>query len=84
MKKLWLVLWRPLPEKAPNFWTMLAQLILALAIYDAIFFCLHLAMHKLPYFAKMHAKHHYHGPIDCNVTNQMDIPERLAIVLSVD
>jgi cholesterol 25-hydroxylase len=62
---------------------MLGQLVLSLVIYDAIFFVLHLAMHKVPYFAKMHARHHEHGAIDTNITNQMDIPERLAIVLSV-
>lgn len=60
---------------------MLAQLSLSLVIYDAIFFVLHLAMHKLPYLAKMHARHHGHGAIDANITNRMDITERLAIVL---
>ncbi len=82
-RKNWIVLYRPLPAEAPALWTMILQLFASLVIYDALFFVLHLAMHRVSSLAKIHSIHHGHEAIDVDVTNKMDVGERLAIVLSV-
>jgi cholesterol 25-hydroxylase len=60
---------------------VILELVAALLIYDTLFFVAHLALHNIPVLAKFHAPHHRHGEINPQITNQLDIVERLTLVL---
>ncbi len=72
---------RALPALPPTSRQIVLQLATSIFIYDAVFFLFHLALHKLPYVSKIHSMHHKHGEINPQVTNQLDVGERLGLVL---
>ncbi|KAG8531825.1 uncharacterized protein KY384_003461 [Bacidia gigantensis] len=72
---------RALPLMAPTSRQLVCQLGLSILVYDAVFFWFHLALHKLPILSKLHAIHHKHSEIYPQITNQLDIVERLGLVL---
>ena len=72
---------RALPLAAPSSRQIVLQLGLSIFIYDALFFWFHVALHKLPLFSKTHITHHKHHEINPQITNQLDIFERLGLVL---
>ena len=72
---------RALPLASPSSRQLVLQLTASILIYDAVFFWFHLALHKIPVLSKIHQTHHKHGEINPQVTNQLDIVERLGLVL---
>lgn len=72
---------RALPPLPPTARQIVLQLATSIIIYDGVFFVFHLGIHKLPYLNKIHNIHHKHGEINPQVTNQLDILERLGLVL---
>lgn len=72
---------RALPTLAPTSQQLVLQLAASIFIYDTVFFLFHLALHKLPVLGKVHSIHHRHGEINPQITNQLDILERLGLVL---
>ncbi len=72
---------RSLPPVPPTSRQLIVQLAASIIIYDTLFFFFHLALHKLPFLNKIHSKHHKHGEINPQITNQLDIVERLGLVL---
>ena len=72
---------RALPATAPTSRQLVFQLATSIVIYDTVFFFFHLALHKLPMLSKIHSMHHKHGEINPQITNQLDVFERLGLVL---
>ena len=72
---------RALPRVAPTSRQLILQLVASILIYDTVFFLFHLALHKLPRLNKIHMFHHKHGEINPQITNQLDIVERMGLVL---
>ena len=72
---------RALPHSAPTSRQLVLQLLASIIIYDSLFFFFHLALHKLPVLSKIHSTHHNHGEIHPQITNQLDVVERLGLVL---
>ena len=74
---------RALPPSAPTTRQLVLQLTLAFLIYDSLFFLFHLSLHKLPLPAltRIHRPHHSHAEIHPQVTNQLDVVERLGLVM---
>ena len=72
---------RALPPLAPTTRQLVLQLASSFFIYDGVFFLFHLALHKLSMLKKIHKVHHGHAEINPQITNQLDIVERLGLVL---
>lgn len=76
---------RALPASAPSSRAIIIELVASLIIYDAVFFLTHLALHKIPLlYTRLHATHHTHAEIHAQVTNQLDIGERLLLILTAN
>ncbi|KAL8876305.1 MAG: hypothetical protein Q9198_005474 [Flavoplaca austrocitrina] len=71
---------RALPVESPISRELALQLMTSLFIYDMLFFFFHLTLHH-PKFASIHSQHHNHREINPQITNQLDIVERLGLVL---
>jgi len=71
---------RALPPP-PTSRQLIVQLTASILIYDTLFFFFHLALHKLPFLSKIHSTHHKHDEINPQITNQLDVVERLGLVL---
>ncbi|KAL8717181.1 MAG: hypothetical protein Q9225_005557 [Loekoesia sp. 1 TL-2023] len=72
---------RAVPASAPTSRTILVQLFFSITIFDQLFFLFHLALHKVSYFNKIHSVHHGHNEIHPQITNRLDITERLGLVM---
>ena len=72
---------RALPASPPTSRTVLIQLFLSILIFDLTFFLFHLALHKVPYLNRIHSVHHGHKEIHPQITNRLDIVERLGLVM---
>ena len=72
---------RALPPTMPTSRRIVFELIGAFFIYDALFFAIHLAFHRIRPLARIHSPHHTHAEIHPQVTNQLSVTERLALVL---
>ncbi|KAI4188549.1 MAG: hypothetical protein L6R41_002064 [Letrouitia leprolyta] len=75
-----LQIWRALPVAPPTSRELALQLAASFFIYDALFFAFHLILHT-PFFLTIHSHHHNHREINPQITNQLDIFERLGLVL---
>ncbi|KAL8726437.1 MAG: hypothetical protein Q9166_006715 [cf. Caloplaca sp. 2 TL-2023] len=71
---------RALPVAPPTSRKITLQLATSLFIYDTLFFGFHFILHR-PFFATVHSHHHNHHEINPQITNQLDIFERLGLVL---
>ena len=71
---------RALPPIPPTSRQLVLQLAASLFIYDGVFFLFHLALHKQPMLKKIHNVHHGHAEINPQITNQLDLIERLGLV----
>ena len=71
---------RALPPVAPTSREVVLQLATSLFIYDTLFFLFHLSLHH-PLFSRIHSHHHNHREINPQITNQLDIAERMGLVL---
>lgn len=72
--------WRALPPLPPTSRELIIQLMASLLIYDSLFFIFHLTLHH-PFFSQIHSHHHSHHEINPQITNQLDVVERLGLVL---
>lgn len=72
---------RALPVEAPSSRRLALELIVSLFLYDALFFSIHLAFHRIPLLARIHAPHHTHSEMHPQVTNRLSVGERLALIL---
>ena len=72
---------RALPTAPPTSRQLILQLAASILIYDTAFFWFHLALHKFPFLNRAHNIHHKHREIYPQITNQLDILERLSLVL---
>jgi cholesterol 25-hydroxylase len=80
-----LQLWRALPSEAPSARRLLIELIVSIVLYDAVFFVVHLSLHKIPYlYRRLHSTHHDHAEIHAQITNKLDLGERLLLVLTAN
>ena len=72
---------RALPLVPPSSRQLVLQLASSILIYDTLFFFFHLALHKLPLLNRIHGTHHKHGEINAQITNQLDVLERISLIL---
>ncbi len=72
---------RALPVEGPSSRRIALELIAALLIYDTLFFFFHLTLHRVSFLKRIHMTHHNHADMHPQVTNQLDIVERLGLVL---
>jgi hypothetical protein len=49
---------RDLPQQAPPLGTMAYEVVASILLYDLLFFCTHLPLHKVPALWRLHKKHH--------------------------
>ncbi|KAK6188790.1 hypothetical protein SNE40_004896 [Patella caerulea] len=84
-RKSWIQTTRALPEEAPSLFQLIFQLVGSIVVYDALFFCVHLAIHKNFWLYKnLHAVHHDHEVMNAHVTNQLSVSERIILILSAN
>ncbi|MCJ1404894.1 hypothetical protein MMC11_008120 [Xylographa trunciseda] len=76
-----LQLTRALPVESPSSRRLLLELATSFFIYDALFFFIHVAFHRIKILARIHMPHHTHTEMHPQVTNKLSIAERLALVL---
>ncbi|MCJ1284951.1 hypothetical protein MMC26_004288 [Xylographa opegraphella] len=76
-----LQLTRALPTEVPSSRRLLLELIISFFIYDALFFFIHIAFHRIKFLAKIHMPHHTHTEMHPQVTNKLSVAERLSLVL---
>ena len=76
---------RALPEEAPTVLQVAFQLVASIMLYDALFFAVHLVLHKNMWLYKnIHAYHHNHDVMHPHVTNQLTVIERISLILSAN
>lgn len=76
-----LQLWRAIPVNPPSSRRLVFELVASFFLYDALFFFIHIAFHRIPGLASIHRPHHTHGEMHPQVTNQLSVAERLALIL---
>jgi cholesterol 25-hydroxylase len=76
-----LQLYRALPAEVPSSRRIVLELAVSLIIYDALFFAIHLAFHRVPALARIHVPHHKHAEMHPQVTNRLSVGERLSLIL---
>lgn len=72
---------RALPTEAPTSRRLLLELAVSLFLYDAFFFAIHIAFHRVPALHQIHGPHHGHQEIHPQVTNRLSVAERVALIL---
>ncbi|XP_064626325.1 cholesterol 25-hydroxylase-like [Lineus longissimus] len=76
---------RVLPRDPPQVEAIVCHIILAVLIYDAIFYVIHFLIHRNMWLYKwVHAAHHTHGVLNTRITNLLSVPERIILVLSAN
>nr|KAG5702057.1 hypothetical protein BaRGS_032306 [Batillaria attramentaria] len=57
----------------------------SIILYDALFFLIHLTLHKSRFlYTLLHAYHHEHDVMHAHVTNQLTVGERIVLVLAAN
>lgn len=72
---------RALPTDIPSSRRIVLELLVAFFIYDALFFFIHIAFHRIPLLRRIHHPHHTHAEINPQVTNHLSIIERVSLIL---
>lgn len=72
---------RALPLEPPTSRRIILELITSLILYDALFFAIHIAFHRIPSLHQIHGPHHGHNEIHPQVTNRLSVTERVALIL---
>ena len=72
---------RALPQEPPTSRRVVLELMIAFFIYDALFFFIHIAFHRIKSLARIHLPHHTHSEMHPQVTNRLSITERLSLIL---
>lgn len=76
---------RALPVDPPAVTSILYQLVASFIVYDALFFIVHLTLHKNIYLYKyIHKFHHDHGMVNSHVASRLMMVERIALILSAN
>lgn len=74
---------RALPFAPPTSARIALDLIAAIFIYDFLFFIPHVLLHRVPVlYTCFHETHHRHSEIQPQVTNRLDITERMLLLLA--
>jgi len=76
-----LQLTRALPTDPPSSRRLLLELLTSFFIYDALFFFIHIAFHRIKFLARIHMPHHTRTEMHPQVTNKLSVAERLSLVL---
>ncbi|MCJ1310481.1 hypothetical protein MMC25_004145 [Agyrium rufum] len=76
-----LQLTRALPTLAPTSRRIVLELAVAFFIYDALFFFIHIAFHRIPALRQIHWPHHRHAEMNPQVTNKLSVTERVSLIL---
>ncbi|RUS78503.1 hypothetical protein EGW08_013750 [Elysia chlorotica] len=83
--KQWIQTTRALPVDPPNFLTLCVHVAGSMLVFDALFFLLHLTLHKNAFlYRHVHSLHHKHGAMHAHVTNQLTVVERGAIIVAAN
>lgn len=72
---------RALPPEPPTSRRVLLELVTSFIIYDALFFAIHIAFHRVSSLHRIHGPHHGHNEIHPQVTNRLSVTERVALIL---
>ncbi|KMP02764.1 cholesterol 25-hydroxylase [Coccidioides immitis H538.4] len=72
---------RALPHEPPTSRRVLLELAVSLFIYDALFFVIHIAFHRIRALHRIHGPHHGHLEIHPQVTNRLSVAERVSLIL---
>nr|KMM66725.1 cholesterol 25-hydroxylase [Coccidioides posadasii RMSCC 3488] len=72
---------RALPHEPPTSRRVLLELAVSLFIYDALFFVIHIAFHRIQALHRIHGPHHGHLEIHPQVTNRLSVAERVSLIL---
>ncbi len=72
---------RALPPLPPTSRQLILQLAAAFFIYDALFFFIHIAFHRLKLLSRIHLPHHTHGEMHPQVTNKLSVTERVSLIM---
>ncbi|KAA0153697.1 hypothetical protein FNF29_03085 [Cafeteria roenbergensis] len=72
---------RLLPEAGPTVFDLLFKPVAALLFYDAVFYFLHNAFHRVSALKEVHSVHHEHVKLSWTTTNQLTVVERVSLVL---
>ncbi|XP_062611732.1 cholesterol 25-hydroxylase-like isoform X2 [Saccostrea cucullata] len=76
---------RALPVDPPELGRVIFDLVASIMTFDAIFFIIHLFLHRNTWFyRKIHAQHHQHDVMHPHVTNKLTVVERIVLVLSAN
>ncbi|CAE7822923.1 unnamed protein product, partial [Symbiodinium sp. KB8] len=67
---------RLLPEAGPTVFDLLFKPVAALLFYDAVFYFLHNAFHRVSALKGVHSVHHEHVKLSWTTTNQLTVVER--------
>lgn len=72
-----------MPPCPPSSRRIVLELVVSLVMYDFVFFLFHLALHRIPIpsIRRLHAEHHSHAEMHSQITNKLDIGERMGLVL---
>lgn len=74
---------RALPVFAPTARNIALHLVSAIFIYDFLFFVPHVLLHRIPFlYSYFHETHHQHSEIQPQITNRLDLPERMLLLLA--
>ena len=74
---------RALPAFPPTSRAIAFDLIASLVLYDFLFFVPHVLLHRVPIlYRNFHETHHHHSEIQPQVTNRLDVTERLMLLLA--
>lgn len=81
----WIQKTRALPDYCPTFREIFSDLIAAIFIYDALFFLIHLLLHRnFRLYEWFHKDHHMHDRLHARVTHQLSVTERVGLVLTAN
>ncbi|CAD6587956.1 MAG: hypothetical protein CYPHOPRED_004208 [Cyphobasidiales sp. Tagirdzhanova-0007] len=76
---------RALPAFPPTSRAIAFDLIASLVLYDFLFFVPHVLLHRVPIlYRNFHETHHHHSEIQPQVTNRLDVTERLMLLLAAN
>lgn len=81
----WIQTTRALPLHPPTLFQLFYQVMGGVLIYDAMFFVIHLVLHRhRGLYALFHACHHEHGTLHAHITNQLSVGERIMLILAAN
>jgi cholesterol 25-hydroxylase len=81
----WIQTHRTLPETPPTIQRLITEVMVAVIIFDFLFFIAHFTLHRFAFlYHQFHQAHHRHSEINARVTNQLDFVERAILLISAN